>query len=60
MSAPASTSRRDFLKAATITSALFGGATAPLLAQETRKSSDNRGLPKKIIFMVSDGWAPLC
>jgi alkaline phosphatase len=55
MKAPSSTSRRDFLKAATITSAVFGGGTAPLLAQETRKSADNRGLPKKIIFMVSDG-----
>ncbi len=55
MSAPASTSRRDFLKAATITSTLFGGSTAPLLARETRRSADNRGLPKKVIFMVSDG-----
>ena len=55
MRAPASTSRRDFLKAATITSAVFGGTAAPLLARETRKSSDNRGLPKKVIFMVSDG-----
>ncbi|HEY1123431.1 MAG TPA: alkaline phosphatase [Haloferula sp.] len=50
-----STSRRDFLKAATITSAVFGGSAAPLLAQETRRSTENRGLPKKIIFMVSDG-----
>jgi alkaline phosphatase len=50
-----STSRRDFLKAATITSAVFGGGSAPLLAQETRRAADNRGLPKKIIFMVSDG-----
>ena len=50
-----STSRRDFLKAATITSAVFGGGSAPLLAQETRRSADNRGLPRKIIFMVSDG-----
>lgn len=55
MSAPSSTSRRDFLKAATITSAIFGGSAAPLLAQETRRSSENKGLPKKIIFMVSDG-----
>ncbi len=51
----ASTSRRDFLKTASISSALFGGGVAPLLAQETRKSGENRGLPKKIIFMVSDG-----
>ena len=50
-----STSRRDFLKTAAISSAVFGGSTAPILAQETRKSADNRGLPKKIIFMVSDG-----
>lgn len=55
MSAPSATSRRDFLKAATITSTIFGGSAAPLLAQETRKSSENRGLPRKIIFMVSDG-----
>lgn len=55
MKTPGSTSRRDFLKAATVTSAVFGGGTAPLLAQETRRSADNRGLPKKIIFMVSDG-----
>lgn len=56
MSAPSSSSRRDFLKAATITSAIFGGGSvAPLLAQETRKAADNRGLPKKVIFMVSDG-----
>ncbi|MCW1912324.1 alkaline phosphatase [Luteolibacter sp. GHJ8] len=51
----ASSSRRDFLKAASIGSALFGTGSASLLAQETRKSSGNRGLPKKIIFMVSDG-----
>lgn len=51
----ASTSRRDFLKAASISSALFGGGVAPLLAQETRRSAENRGLPKKVIFMVSDG-----
>jgi alkaline phosphatase len=50
-----STSRRDFLKAATITSAVFGGGSAPLTAQETRRATQNRGLPKKIIFMVSDG-----
>ena len=52
-----STSRRDFLKAATITSAVFGGGSASLLAQETRRSTENRGLPKKIIFMVSDGMS---
>jgi alkaline phosphatase len=49
------TSRRGFLKAAALTSAVFGAPQATLLAQETRKSSENRGLPKKIIFMVSDG-----
>lgn len=54
MSRPSS-SRRDFLKAASLTSALFGATAAPLLAQETRKAADNRGLPKKVIFMVSDG-----
>ncbi|MCW1883156.1 alkaline phosphatase [Luteolibacter flavescens] len=51
----ASSSRRDFLKAASIGSALFGTGSASLLAQETRKSTENRGMPKKIIFMVSDG-----
>lgn len=55
MSSGTSTSRRGFLKAASITSAVFGASTVPLLSQETRKSADNRGLPKKIIFMVSDG-----
>jgi alkaline phosphatase len=50
-----STSRRGFLKAAALTSAVFGSSQVPLLSQETRKASDNRGLPKKIIFMVSDG-----
>lgn len=55
MSSSASTSRRDFLKAASVTSALFGGSTIPLLSQSTRNSADNRGLPKKVIFMVSDG-----
>ena len=55
MSSSSSTSRRDFLKAASISTALFGGGAAPLLAQETRKATENRGLPRKIIFMVSDG-----
>lgn len=56
MSATSTTTRRDFLKTATIASAVFGGGSvAPLLAQETRRSVDNRGRPQKIIFMVSDG-----
>lgn len=55
MSTSFQTSRRDFLKAATVGSAVFGTSLAPLVADETRKSTDNRGLPKKVIFMVSDG-----
>ena len=54
MNPPATTSRRAFIKAASIASAFFGGEAA-LLAQGTRKSADNKGAPKKIIFMVSDG-----
>ncbi|MCP5537011.1 MAG: alkaline phosphatase [Akkermansiaceae bacterium] len=49
------TSRRKFLKAATLSSALFGTSSPFAHAQETRKSNDNRGVPKKVIFMVSDG-----
>lgn len=56
MSVSSTTSRRDFLKTATIASAIFGGGSvAPLLAQATRKSVENSGQPKKVIFMVSDG-----
>lgn len=50
-----STSRRDFLKAASLTTAVFGASSAPLLSQSTRASSENKGLPAKVIFMVSDG-----
>lgn len=54
MSHPSATSRRHFLKAASAATAAFG-AEASLHAQETRRSKENSGLPKKIIFMVSDG-----
>ncbi len=32
------TSRRTFLKAASVSSAIFGSSAVPLLSQETRKS----------------------
>lgn len=49
------TTRRDFLKSASITSAVFGAPVAQLTAEETRRASDNKGRPRNIIFMVSDG-----
>lgn len=55
MNRSVSASRRDFLKAASLTSAVFGAPATQLFANETRASSDNKGLPKNIIFMVSDG-----
>ncbi len=55
MNRSVSASRRDFLKAASLTSAVFGAPAAQLLAHDTRAASDNKGLPKNIIFMVSDG-----
>ncbi|MBK1881887.1 alkaline phosphatase [Luteolibacter pohnpeiensis] len=54
MNQSTTTSRRNFLKAASLTTALFGAESA-LHAQETRRSVDNVGAPKKVIFMVSDG-----
>ncbi len=54
MSRPASTSRRDFLRASLLTSAVFGAE--PALSQSgTRKASENQGRAKNVIFMVSDG-----
>ena len=49
------TTRRDFLKSASITSAVFGAPMAQLTAAETRRASDNKGRPRNVIFMVSDG-----
>lgn len=55
MNPPVRTSRRHFLKSASITSAVFGAPTAQLTAADTRRASDNTGRPRNIIFMVSDG-----
>jgi len=55
MSSPTRTTRRDFLKAASITSAAFGAPVAQLTAAETRRAGENGGRPRNIIFMVSDG-----
>lgn len=55
MSQSSVSSRRGFLKAATLTSAVFGAPASQLLASETRKAAENNGVPKRIIFMVSDG-----
>lgn len=49
------TTRRDFLKSASITSAVFGAPVAQLTAAETRAAGENQGRPRNIIFMVSDG-----
>jgi alkaline phosphatase len=54
MAGQPTTSRRTFLQAASVTSALFG-APAALLAQGTRTAGENRGTARHIIFMVSDG-----
>jgi alkaline phosphatase len=54
MNAPASSSRRDFLRASVLASAVFGTDHA-LMANDTRKASDNQGRPRNVIFMVSDG-----
>jgi alkaline phosphatase len=49
------TSRRDFLKSASLTSAVLGAPVAQLTAAETRGASENHGRPRNVIFMVSDG-----
>jgi len=49
------TSRRDFLKTASITSAILGAPMAQLTAAETRQANENQGRPRNVIFMVSDG-----
>ncbi|CAN5175004.1 alkaline phosphatase [soil metagenome] len=51
----AHTTRRDFLKTASIASAVFGAPMAQLSAAETRRAGQNAGAPRNIIFMVSDG-----
>jgi alkaline phosphatase len=49
------TSRRDFLRSASITSAVLGAPVSQLTAAETRRAAENGRGPKNIIFMVSDG-----
>lgn len=54
MSSKPTTSRRDFLRASLLTSAVFGAE--PALSQTgTRKAAENKGRAKNVIFMVSDG-----
>lgn len=54
MSPKPTTSRRDFLRASLLTSAVFGAE--PALSQTgTRKAAENKGRAKNVIFMVSDG-----
>ncbi len=48
------TSRRDFLRASVLASAVFG-ADRSLSATGTRKSADNQGTARNVILMVSDG-----
>ncbi|MDB6133512.1 MAG: hypothetical protein JWM59_1755 [Verrucomicrobiales bacterium] len=48
------TSRRSFLRASVLSSAVFGSERA-LTAAETRQSSLHQGSAKNVIFMVSDG-----
>lgn len=54
MSSVSTTSRRSFLRASVLTSAVFGSEGA-LMAAGTRESTGNKGGAKNIIFMVSDG-----
>lgn len=49
------TSRRDFLRASVLTSAVFGTGSALHAEDKTRKASENKGTPRNVIFMVSDG-----
>ena len=53
-SSPTHTSRRGFLRASVLTSALFGAEKA-LTANETRRAAGNAGTAKNVIMMVSDG-----
>ena len=50
----AQTSRRQFLRASVLTSALLG-AEKSLTSAETRKASGNAGVARNVILMVSDG-----
>jgi alkaline phosphatase len=54
MSRPPATSRRDFLRASLLTSAVFGAEPA-LSRAGTRKAAENKGRARNVIFMVSDG-----
>lgn len=54
MNPPSCTSRRQFLEATALTTAVFGAGDA-LTAAETRKSEANAGTARNVIFMVSDG-----
>ncbi|TLD70565.1 hypothetical protein FEM03_12660 [Phragmitibacter flavus] len=54
MTAPASSSRRDFLRASVLASAVFGSEAA-LVANDSRKADGNSGKARNVIFMVSDG-----
>ncbi|MCB1203241.1 MAG: alkaline phosphatase [Verrucomicrobiae bacterium] len=49
-----SANRRDFLRSALATSALFGAESA-LTSTKTRAAEENGGGAKNVIFMVSDG-----
>ena len=49
------TTRRNFLRTASITSAIFGAPAAQLTGEETRRAGQNGGRARNIIFMVSDG-----
>ena len=57
MPASRSSSRRDFLKSASLGSLAFGAAAVPALGATTRESADNAPsrTAKNVIFMVSDG-----
>lgn len=54
MSQSTSSSRRNFLRASLLTSAVFG-AERSHAANETRQAVGNSGAARNVIFMVSDG-----
>jgi len=54
VSSPASSSRRDFLRASILSTAVFG-AERGLTAADSRQSGANAGAARNVIFMVSDG-----
>jgi len=49
------TTRRNFLKTASITSAILGAPMSQLAAARTRGAAENGGTARNVIFMVSDG-----